>query len=207
MASGAVVVLVSLTACFRAWSLPTSQRLIGSLELFLVVSVTNFVQVWGFRSGNAEFTVLICPDQHFVQVGSELNKCSVWLNQSSTRCSRLSFIFKNRSSGRPKLPDSGSQINCGSSFYGKRGADLVELLDRGFTVTNYSETLYFLRFQNDVEYIQKTSRSKSDGADGANLDDDWNEFGMSEKLLIVPEMNRKVQTHDLKVPECDVPYR
>ena len=33
MASGAVAVLVSLTARFRAWSSPTSQRLIGSLEL------------------------------------------------------------------------------------------------------------------------------------------------------------------------------
>ena len=48
---------------------------------FVVVSVTNSVQVWGFRSGNVEFTALLCSDQHSVQVGSELNKCLIWLNR------------------------------------------------------------------------------------------------------------------------------
>ncbi|KAF2570517.1 hypothetical protein F2Q70_00001531 [Brassica cretica] len=97
MASGAVAVLVSLTAC-----LGLQVRKCGVYSLNL-------------------------PGSAF---------CTVWavLSKSSTSCSRLSFIFKNISSGRPKLPDSGSQINCGSSFCGKRGADLVELLDRGFSL-------------------------------------------------------------------------
>lgn len=51
------------------------------------------------------------------------------------------------------------------------------------------------------------------GTNGANLDDDWNEFGIFENPLVVSKTNRKaqtnwkVQTHDLKVLECVVPYR